>query len=348
MEPFTHESRLRSWLHVLGGLAFLIGVLTLAAVLTEWPARLAASVVGALTMIRLFIFYHDYLHGSMLRGSRVAGWYFTVFGWIALAPVGIWRYSHNYHHSHVGKPEGPDSGADGSMPLHTSDVGSFPLMTIEQYYSASFWHRVMYRVSRHPLTLMLAGLTVFAFNLCLVPAICTPRKYWDGAVALAVHGGLIATLTLLWGFDVAFFAFLLPYLLASACGAFLFFVQHNYPGMRLPAEGEEWSVVGGALESSSYLQLGPLGRWFTGNIGFHHVHHLNSRIPFYKLPAASDVLRKLEPEPIVVIRKRDLITCLRLNLWDPAAGELVTYRAGKRLAAAAASNAAKAAAAASN
>ena len=128
---------------------------------------------------------------------------------------------------------------------------------------------------------------------------------------------------------MAFFSFLLPFAIAAASGAYLFFVQHNFVGLHiLPVE--EWSHFRAALESSSYLRLGPIMNWFTGNIGYHHVHHLNSLIPCYRLPEAMAAIPELQSPVVTTLRPRDMITCLRLSLWDVPSQRLVTYPEGRR------------------
>ena len=146
---------------------------------------------------------------------------------------------------------------------------------------------------------------------------------------MLAHGGLVAVLWGFAGFDVLLFAFLLPYAIASAAGAYLFFAQHNFPGMRI-VPVEEWTHYRGALESSSVMKLGPIMRWFTGNIGYHHVHHLNSLIPFYRLPEAMAAIPELQQPIATSLRPRDVFACLRLNLWDPRNQKLVSYREAKK------------------
>jgi len=325
VRPFAVESRTKSWWSLGSTLVILGSLLVLAAVLPWWPLRLGASVLGGLVLVRTFILYHDYMHGAILRGSRLAKAMLGLLGLAMLTPPRAWRHSHNFHHAHVGKPIQPDPR---SIPLLTSDVGSFPLMTTHMWQDASTWQRLQYRIKRHPLTILCAYLTVFFFSLCLLPLLRNPRKYWDGILSLLVHGGLIAVLWVFAGFTGAFFACLLPFSIAGAIGAYLFYVQHNFESNRiLPLE--QWSFHEAAIESSSYLKLGPIMNWFTGNIGYHHIHHLNSHIPFYRLPEAMDAIPELQCPPDSTLRPHDVLVCLRLNLWDPELQQLVTYRDAK-------------------
>src|SRR5471030_3184003 len=110
---------------------------------------------------------------------------------------------------------------------------------------------------------------------------------------------------------------LLPMAVAAAMGGYVFYAQHSFPGIRILPD-EEWTHYRAALVSSSYLRLGPVLRWFTGNIGFHHVHHLNSLIPFYLLPQAMAAVPELQHPTVTTLKPRDIMACFRANLWDEA------------------------------
>ena len=262
------------------------------------------------------------MHGALLVRSRFAKAVFYFFGLLLLAPPRYWRYSHNFHHANVGKPLQPDGPGPGL--LVTSDIGSFPLMTTDAWREISIWQRLKYRVHRHALTLLCAYLTVFLFSLCLLPLAQHPRQYWDGALSLLTHGMLVAGLWVFAGFSVLFFSFLLPFTIASATGAYLFFAQHNYEGMRV-LQPEQWTYYRGATESSSHMKLGRMMHWFTGNIGYHHIHHLNPRIPFYRLPEVMAAVPELQQPQVTSLRPHAILSCLRLNLWDPDGQRLVGY-----------------------
>lgn len=319
--PFAMESPIKSWWHVGSTLVVLGAALVVAAVAEWWLIRIGASVLGGLVLVRAFILYHDFMHHALLRDSRFAKAVFYLFGLLLLTPPRYWRYSHNFHHGNVGKVLRPDTGP--SL-LVTSDIGSFPLMTTDAWQETSIWQRLRYRVTRHPLTLLFACVTVFLFSLCLLPLLRDPRKYWDSALSLIAHGTLVAGIWTVWGFPMVFFTCLLPFAIASAIGAYLFYAQHNYEGMRI-LKPEEWTYYRGATESSSHMKLGPLMHWFTGNIGYHHVHHLNPLIPFYRLPEAMAAVPELQHAQMTSLRTRDILTCLRLNLWDAKRRRLVSY-----------------------
>jgi len=327
--PFAVEHTARSWWTVSSTLFILIGLIAIVAISPWWPVRLAASIFTGLLMVRSFILYHDHIHRALLRNSRLASIVFQFFGMLLLAPTRHWRASHNFHHGHVGKPLHPDE--EESL-LVTSDIGSFPLMTIESWQAATPWQRLGYRISRHPLTLLFAYFTVFMGSLTIVPFVKDPRKHWDGGVALLLHGSVIAAIWVFFGFAMAFYCFILPVGIASALGAYLFFAQHNYEGMHI-FDADDWSYYRGATESSSFMRLGAIMHWITGNIGYHHIHHLNPLIPFYRLPEAMAAIPELQHPTMTSLHPRDIYGCLRLNLWDANRETLVSYREGRHRAA---------------
>lgn len=184
---------------------------------------------------------------------------------------------------------------------------------------------MIYRMTRHPLTILSAYLTIFLFSVTLLPLLRRPSRYWDSALALLAHATAVAALWIFGGFDTAFFALLLPMSMAAALGGYLFYAQHSFPGMRILPDAE-WTAYRASLVSSSYLKLGSVLRWFTGNIGFHHVHHLNSLIPFYRLPDAMAAIPELQHPSITTLRPRAIAACFRANLWNEASGRMIAYR----------------------
>jgi omega-6 fatty acid desaturase (delta-12 desaturase) len=315
-EPFAVEDVAKSWWYVGSIFSLLIVTLIGAGMVPWWPARLILSVLGALFMVRAYITYHDYMHGSILRTSRIAWLLYRVYAAFALTPPRSWRGSHNYHHGHVGK-------------ISASSIGAFPLITTKMWRDASPVDRAAYRLQRHPLVVLAGYITIFAINICVLPLLRNPLKYWDSALVLLAHGALISLLWLVGGFDVAFFVILLPMTLASALGSYLFFAQHSFKRMHIISP-ETWTYYRAALESSSYMRLNKLMQWFTGNIGYHHIHHLNVRIPFYRLPDAMAAIPELQSPVTTTLGLRDIMDCFNASLWDEDLQRMVSFReAGK-------------------
>jgi omega-6 fatty acid desaturase (delta-12 desaturase) len=283
-----------------------------AAVAPGWPLRLCFSTLSALLMVRAFITYHDYMHNAILSRSRLAWLLFRAYAVLALTPPRAWKDTHNYHHGHVGK-------------IAANNVGSFPIMTTDMWKETSWSSRLAYRIERHPLTVLTGYLTVFFFSITLLPLLRNPARHWDSLLVLLGHGSLVALLWVVGGFDTAFFVVLLPMTIASMIGSYLFFAQHSYEDMRILPE-EDWTYHKAAMESSSYMKLNGLMRWFTGNIGFHHIHHLNVRIPFYRLPEAMRAIPELQSPATTTLSLRDIRECFRCCLWDPEQQRMVSYR----------------------
>lgn len=309
---YTEENPAKTWRLLLTTIACAT-LLFSGAVAAPWLAlRLACSVLLGLTIVRLFIFYHDYLHGALLRGSRVGGLLMKVFGWWILAGVSVWRQTHDYHHKNNGKMLG-------------ASIGSYPIVTVDLWRSMAPDQRRDYKIARHPLTILLGYFTVFIIGMCISPFRRNPAQHRDGIIALAVHFSWMGGVAWLGGWQAAVTGVLLPQIIACAAGSYLFYAQHNFPGMKL-RNRQDWDYSFAATRSSSMFDMSPLMHWFTGNIGYHHVHHLNHRIPFYRLPEAMAAMPELQDPGRTSWRIGDILACLRGKVWDPAQQRMVSYQ----------------------
>jgi omega-6 fatty acid desaturase (delta-12 desaturase) len=262
-------------------------------------------------MVRLFVIYHDHQHGSILRGSRVGRLLMEFSGLLLLSPASVWHYSHTRHHR------------DNSR-LGSGSIGSFPIMTTDDWASAPPLRRLLYRLNRSPLLIALSYPIAFLGSLSLGYFLWHPRRHADGLLAVILHAAIAVALCRWGGWQALLFAQTLPFLVACAVGGYLFYAQHNFPEVMLYGKGE-WTYDDAALHSSSHLRMGRLLRWFTGNIGYHHIHHLNARIPFYRLPSAARSLPSFDQQVGTSLRLRDIWRCLRLALWDSSARRMVPY-----------------------
>lgn len=310
--PFAKESVRLSWWHVGSTFAMLAVALTGAGLAPWWPLRLLFSLLAAMLMVRAFITYHDYMHRAILVQSRIAWILFRVYSALSLTPPRSWRKSHNYHHGHVGQ-------------ISVASIGAFPIMTTQMWQDASRTTRTRYRIFRHPLTVIAGYVTIFFLSITLLPFIRNPSRHWDSLLALVGHGALIAVLWIYGGFDTAFFVVLLPMTIASALGSYLFFAQHSFKRMHVLTE-EAWTYYRAAMETSSYMHLNKVMQWFTGNIGFHHIHHLNVRIPFYRLPEVMNAIPELQSPVTTTLSLGDIRDCFRCCLWDEDRQKVVSYR----------------------
>lgn len=309
---FAQEHRALSWYHLITTLGGLLGSQLMAALIPGFWLRLAFSVVAGLFTVRAFIVYHDFKHGSILRGSRVARWVLDAVGLYVMSPSKVWTQTHNYHHAHTAKIVG-------------SHVGSYMMLTPALYEAATPAQRRMYRIVRHPLNIAFGYVTLFMYGFCVAAFTRNPRKNMDSLLALVLQLTLIFAVWSFCGWQVLVYSLLIPQLVSHALGGYLFYAQHNFPEAFVQPR-ESWTFVRASLESSSYMKLGPVMRYFTGNIGYHHVHHLNHRIPFYRLPEAMAAIPELrEPRGVTSLWPRDVIACFRLKLWDPELERLVPF-----------------------
>ncbi len=313
---YASEQRGRSWWHFGTTLIALAVSAAVAGAADALWLRLLGSLLTGLTLVRVFIVYHDYQHQAMFKDSLLAKGLLSLYGCVMLTPPSVWRRSHDHHHRHNSK-------------LFGASIGSFPIMTTETYAAATQREQLEYRIARSPLIIVLGYLTVFMFGMCVRPFIMDPRRHWDAPLSLVTHFSLIVGLWWFFDWQTSLLAFVLPTWIASMAGAYLFYIQHNFPDAKI-RRCEEWSYTKAALKSSSYLELGPILHWLTGNIGYHHVHHLNAKIPFYRLPEAMAGLEPLQSPSRTSLRLKDIVGCLRLKLWDTRLDRFVSFADARR------------------
>ena len=307
--PYAVEIPSRSWQALLLTILFLTATTAASVVLPQPLARGIVATFSGLLIVRMFILFHDAMHGAIFRRSPVARAVLSAFAVLTLTPPRVWRDTHNYHHAHTAKIVG-------------SHIGSFPMTTKSLWAKMSTPQRVGYVLTRHPLTIAAAYFTVFMWGMCLGPFLRNPRRNVQALATFVLN--VVLSLFLITRFVFATFAFAYgyPLALATAFGAYLFYAQHNFPDARIQPR-EDWTYTRAALESSSYMEMGPVLRYFTGSIGFHHVHHLNSMIPFYRLEEAMRAIPKLQTPGRTSLRPADIRACLRLGIWSPEDGKMV-------------------------
>lgn len=312
---FIAESKPRSWFAFVSTLALVALTISIAAQTPTsalgWIARVSASVVAGLLIVRTFILYHDYLHGGILRGSTFARFVFWVYGMLIMTPPKVWKETHNYHHANTAKIVG-------------SHVGSYMMVTTNMWAKMTPKERFFYKMIRHPLTILAGYFTLFMLGMGVSPFLRAPKKHWQSLVAVLFNWTLSGILIWQFGFLTFLFAMFLPLAISMASGGYLFYAQHNYPEAFIQPR-EAWSFTRAALESSSYMEMGPVLRFFFGNIGYHHVHHLNSMIPFYRLPEAMAGIPELRNPPKTSLSPTNVVRCFQMKLWDPEAKKMVGY-----------------------
>ncbi|ADE54373.1 fatty acid desaturase family protein [Coraliomargarita akajimensis] len=302
---FAKDDPVTSWIAVITSALLLASVTAIALWVDNWLLRLPASIIAGLMWVRCFVIYHDHQHHAILDKSKLAERLMRAYGILAMTPSSIWKHSHNHHHNHNSK-------------LRTTHIGSYPVMTAERYLRASKQEQRSYLAMRHPLMIAMGYLTIFVCGMCIIPLTQDPKKHRDAAYALSLHIALYALVASTLGLQAVLFGLFIPCLLAGAAGSYLFYAQHNFPSVSYQ-ENNGWTYEGAALESSSYCVMGPLMNFFTGNIGYHHVHHLNAKIPFYRLPEAYAAMPELQQARTTTLHPAEIRRCLQLKVWDSAA-----------------------------
>ena len=309
--PFAREDRGKSWRLLWVTLA-VHAATTATALFAPWLAvQIIASVLTGLVMVRMFIFYHDYQHGAVLRNSPFAKFIMTLVGLYTLNPPAVWKETHDYHHRNNAK-------------LLGSAIGSYPTVTVRMWEKMKPGKRRLYAFTRHPLTMATGYLTVFIGGMCIASFVRDPKTHWMGPLAIVLHLSIAALIGLSLGWDAALLGFVLPLAGGLPVGAYLFYVQHNYPDAQLKGR-QTWDYYDAALTCSSMFDMSPMMHWFTGNIGYHHIHHLNHNIPFYRLPEAMDAIPALQNPGRTSWSMKDIGSALRLKLWDSEQGKLVGW-----------------------
>lgn len=224
-----------------------------------------------------------------------------LYGLLVLCPSSIWRASHDHHHAHNSK-------------LRGAHIGSYPIMTREQYRKSSSGQRFRYLFARHPLTILCGYFFVFLMGMVILPLVRSPRKHYDCLLSLLLHVALMVTLVTVFGWAAMLLTLVVPLFIGSAIGAYLFYAQHNFPEVVFKDKAG-WTYEGAAMESSSFLKTNAVMAWFTANIGYHHVHHLNHRIPFYRLPEAYRAMPELHGVKTTSLHPREILRCLKLKVW---------------------------------
>jgi omega-6 fatty acid desaturase (delta-12 desaturase) len=300
-KQFAKDHPLKSWWCILSTTLLLI--FTVAGTFPGLPmaVRIVCCGLSALMAVRLFVIYHDQQHRAILPKSRLADFYMRLCGMLVLCPSSIWRSSHDHHHAH-------------NSQLRGSYIGSYPIMTREQFRQSAAGDRLKYLFMRHPLTILFGYFFVFLLGMVIFPLARSPRKHYDCLLSLILHLTLAATLLVVFGWVTMLLALILPLFIGSAIGTYLFYAQHNFPDVVFKDKAG-WTYEGAALESSSFLRTNPVMAWFTGNIGYHHIHHLNHRIPFYRLPETYRAIPELRQAKTTSLHPRDIWRCLSLKVW---------------------------------
>jgi acyl-lipid omega-6 desaturase (Delta-12 desaturase) len=274
---------------------------------------LLLSVPAAGFLVRLFMIQHDCGHGSFFRRRVVNDWVGRVIGVVTLTPYDFWRRTHAIHHAHSGN-------------LDHRGIGDIDMLTVREYLALSPWRRLRYRLYRHPLIMFGIGPAYHFVLRQRLPfgLMRSGWRPWLSTMATNIAIVILVTMMILLVGVGPFLRVHLPItLLGASIGVWLFYVQHQFEDT-FWTHDSDWNFHESALRGSSHYDLPHVLRWFTANIGVHHVHHLCSRIPYYRLPSV------LRDHPQLAATGRltllESVKCVRMVLWDEAQQRGIPFR----------------------
>ncbi len=277
----------------------------------SYALTLLLAIPAAGFLVRIFIIFHDCGHGSFFRSRRANTFWGIVTGLLTFTPYQQWRHEHAIHHATSGD-------------LDRRGTGDIWTLTVSEYVAAPRWKRLAYRLARSPIVLFLvAPFYVFLIQHRFPTRAAGRRERWSVLWTNLALSGIVVVMSSAIGFG-AFLSVQLPVsLIAGAAGVWLFYVQHQFEGVSWRRRGE-WDFVGAALAGSSFYKLPKALQWFTGNIGFHHIHHLGPAVPNYNLERchrSEPVFRAVRPVTLWASLKS-----LSYRLWDEQQERLVGFR----------------------
>lgn len=278
---------------------------------TPYWLTLMLGVVAAAFLLRLFILFHDCVHGSLFPKKEVNTFVGTVLGLLVFTSFADWRFSHLRHHA---------SYAD----LDARGYGDIWTLTQTEYEKSSKVMKLAYRFYRSPFVLIGLGALIAFLLRYRLPAKHVTRKERSGIIFTNLALALIIVMacqTIGWR---TYLLIQFPLIwMAGTVGVFLFYVQHQFDGVYW-ARRKEWDALKAAMEGSSFYNLPPVLRWFSSNIGYHHVHHLGVRIPNYRLKECCDAIPALRNKAPLTIRQS--LAALRLHIWDEQNRQLTGFK----------------------
>ncbi|MBL4870020.1 MAG: fatty acid desaturase [Robiginitomaculum sp.] len=274
---------------------------------------LVICLIASTFLVRLFIIQHDCGHGAFFKNKSLNNWVGRLIGVLTLTPYTLWRQAHLIHHSSSGN-------------LDKRGVGDIMTITVEEYLARGPKGRFAYRLYRHPLVLFVIG-PIFIFMLHYrlpIGFMKSGLKYWVSSLGTSLSMFIGAAILIYFIGFIPFAMIYFPIAIAAAIiGVWMFYVQHQFEHT-VWSKDENWQMQEAALYGSSYYDLPWFLPWLTGYIGIHHVHHLNSRIPFYRLK------KVLKDHAALANMKRltlwESFKCVRLQLWCEQKGRLISFK----------------------
>ena len=291
----------------------------------SWPIALMISPLAGGLLVKLFTIQHDCGHGSYFTSKKANNALGFVISILTMTPYGFWRDSHNRHHASSGD-------------LDRRGIGAVDTLTVTEFRALSPAKRFAYECYRHPVVMIFLGSPIYFLILQRLPLAgkipycevyhgLRVSQIWKSVMALNIALVLFYGSLSFWlGPVVVALAFVPPLALAAWIGTWLFFVQHQYEDAYWSRK-PKWNFAEAALYGSSYYKLPTMLRWFTGNIGLHHIHHLASRIPNYRLMECYRKSKDLQALPVMTIPES--LKCARLALWCEVQQRMVSFKAAR-------------------
>jgi len=282
----------------------------------SWWLVVPLAVLAGGLLVRVFIIFHDCGHGSFFKSRGANDLVGFLSGLLTFTPYYHWRWEHAIHHSNSGH-------------LDKRGTGDIWTMTVQEYLESSRWKKFSYRLARNPIVLFIIAPLFLFFIGQRFPSPKASRRERHSVYAMNLCIlGMALSLGFIFGFKNYLLIQSLVHLVAGGAGVWLFYVQHQFEGVYWE-RGEDWSFVAAALEGSSFYKLPRILQWFSGNIGFHHIHHLSPRIPNYNLEKChqADPLFQ-EVKPITLLSS---LKSFNFRFWDEQHRQLIGYRRFRQL-----------------
>ena len=277
----------------------------------SWWLVVPLAVLAGALLVRVFIIFHDCGHGSFFKSHTANAAVGFLSGILTFTPYYHWRWEHAIHHASAGD-------------LDKRGVGDVWTMTVQEYLEASRWKRFAYRLARNPVVLfVIAPLFLFVVLQRIPSRAASARERHSVYTTNLAILGMAAALSLVFGCSAYLLIQLIILMVAGGAGVWMFYVQHQFEDVYWE-RGENWSFTAAALQGSSFYKLPRILQWFSGNIGFHHIHHLSPRIPNYNLEQchrADPLFQQVKP-----ITFFSSLKSLTFRLWDEKTRKLVGYR----------------------
>jgi len=320
IKPYIKPSRGRAAWQIINTVIPYFGFIVLMYYMLNWGVHpvfvFLTAILPAMLMVRIFIFFHDCTHGSFLKSKRWMSFWGHLFGVLTFTPYNKWKREHIAHHRTVGN-------------IDKRGIGDVWTMTVSEYNAAPFLTRLAYRLYRHPFVLFVIGpIYLFVVHERL-PIGLKDKKDWFSVIFTNVMlAAIIVAVSLTVGFRYYLLIQIPIIFFASSMGVWMFFVQHQYDDVYWEHD-PQWDIIDAAMEGSSVYKLPAFLDWATGYIGYHNLHHINAKIPNYRLKKAFRSHPFFQEGKIITLWKSFRLALLML--YEEQERKLISYRQYRRL-----------------